>query len=435
MAFATAGSATLAGILAAIVSLLVANRMIQSAEDQHLRGGALAFLQELPLSRSTNDELRKAADDEQRELEPARIRIAVRRDGDFVAGDATLGWVRPGTCATTDRGGITLRTCAEERQGVLVAASGIHLSYGLGTATLACLASALVAVLCALGASRRSARWALEPLTRLRRSLETVTVDDPTRTRISGDETCTEVADVRAAVEALLGRLSEALDAARNYSAEAAHELKTPLTAVRAELDLLAEESLGEREREAVERLRTRVATVSHLVDRLLLLATVSVSPQSMRDAVALEDLVRDLVARLEEGSRDRIAFTTDGAGMARGDEMLLASLVENVIDNALKFSSGIVSVHVREAAKVVLEVRDHGPGVPENARKRAFDAFFRTPEARGANTRGHGVGLALVARIAAAHRGTAVFVDPPDGKGGACFRLTLPRWEEEANS
>lgn len=438
IASATAGSAAAAGLLAAIISLLVANRMMRGAEDQRLTGAALTLLRELPSAGATDEALRTAANDEQKELEPSRIRVAILRSGIHVGGDASLRKTTSGACDSTSASGTNIRTCSAERGELAVITSSVDVSYGIGTTLLACFASALIATSCALLASRRSARWALAPLTRLRQSLDAVATDAPSVAKTAEDEACAEVADLRHALSSLVRRLGDALGAARQFSAEAAHELKTPLTTIRAELDLLAEESLGATEREAVERLRARITTMNTLVERLLLLATVTDTPLRDQDAVAVEDLVRDYLAHLPRDAAARITFTPAGAGMVRGDEALLSAMVENVVDNALKFSKGRVHIRLREGAEVLLEVRDNGPGLSKEARERAFEPFFRTPEARGENTEGHGIGLALVSRIASAHHGAAAFVDPPldpiaglDGSG-ACLTITLPPWKEE---
>jgi signal transduction histidine kinase len=225
--------------------------------------------------------------------------------------------------------------------------------------------------------------------------------------------------------------LAAALDAARNFAADAAHELKTPLTVVRAELDLLAEEPLESASREAVEKVRVRVTSLVRLVERLLSFAAAGDRARLTKEPVAIEDVVRDVIAKLGPGARARIHLQADAPGMVFGDEALLVALVENAADNALKFSGNRpVEIDVRELGdKVLLDVRDQGPGIAQADRARAFEPFFRTPASRGENTPGYGVGLALVARIAAAHEGAAGFVDPVPGGNGAHLRIVLPGW------
>ncbi len=148
---------------------------------------------------------------------------------------------------------------------------------------------------------------------------------------------------------------------------------------------------------------------------------------------MALEDVATRVVAGLEESQRARITTKASAAGMVRGDEELLVWLLENAVENALKFSTENVEIFVTEDSslgEVLVDVQDHGDGLPKALRERVFEPFFRSPEARGANTQGHGIGLALVSRIAAFHGGRVGFEDPADGSG-ACLRLTLPMWKE----
>lgn len=296
------------------------------------------------------------------------------------------------------------------------------------------VASLVAGIVAAIGAAffgARAARWALEPLTRLGSSLERIGGSEPRAVVIAGDDTCREIATLRAALGSLLTRLADALDSARNFSADAAHELKTPLTVIRAELDLLAEEPLDEAPRQSVDRLRARVTALSTLVDRLLALATAGDRSRLTKEAVAMEDVAREVIAKLAPVAQARVRLQADAPGMVLGDETLLSALVENAADNALKFSDDRpVEIDLSErGTEVLVEVRDYGPGLAEEDRKRAFEPFFRTPASRGANTPGHGVGLALVARIAGAHGGAAEFVDMDPGERGARLRIVLPAW------
>ena len=101
--------------------------------------------------------------------------------------------------------------------------------------------------------------------------------------------------------------------------------------------------------------------------------------------------------------------------------------MLRNALDNALKLSGAApVDVELEEGERVVLRIRDRGPGVPPGLRERVFEPFFRLEHD---GEPGHGLGLSLIAHIARAHGGAAAFVDVGDGAGGACLRLELPRW------
>jgi two-component system, OmpR family, sensor kinase len=431
MTAATVVAGSISALVASFASLAAADRLMRDADDRRLRATASDVLRELPITENAQT-FSHAVHEEELELEPAGLRIRVLRAGTLVGGDATLPEIVTGACASKSAQGVEIRTCAASAGDVLVTVGCIRSSYGRFTVPIALLVSVIIAALCAWLLGRRAGRWALEPLARLYGSLGTIAAHSPEKALLlSPDEPCDEVAALSRALSDLMQRLGEALGAARNFSAEAAHELKTPLTTLRAELDLLAEEALAPEARSAVERLRTRIALMSELVDRLLLLATLTDRSTLPQDAVALEDVARAVVAKRAPDERARIKVDAATQGIVRGDESLLHALIDNGIDNALKFSSGEVTVTVAEhAGRVALEILDRGPGVPEALRARAFEPFYRSADARGANVRGNGLGLALVAQIAAAHRATASFEQPK--VSGACLRFTFPRWRSD---
>ena len=142
-----------------------------------------------------------------------------------------------------------------------------------------------------------------------------------------------------------------------------------------------------------------------------------------------MEDVVREVVDRLGETARRRVVIAASDPGMVLGDETLLGALVENAVDNALKFSGEDVFVRVLAEDGIIVDVSDRGPGITTADRLRAFEPFFRTPASRASALPGHGVGLALVAQIATAHEGRAELVDPPAGGPGVCLRVRLPAW------
>lgn len=429
----TAISATLAALAAAAASLFVADRLVTAAEDQRLLGMARIAVTELPAN-PDDPALAEAIREEEGEIAPASMRIVARR-GTFVTGDARLPALPNGECASSPVEASTLRACGLQAGNLNVVVGSIGVAHSASLLIPSLLAATLMAAVVATLLGRRAARWALAPLNRLRESLGTISVDAPDAANIATDDSCDEVAALGSALQLLIGRLSDALGAARRFSAEAAHELRTPLTSIRAELELLAEEPLSDEVLAAVTRLRARAVALGKLVERLLMLAGANDRGNAMTTAVALEDVVRDVIARTEPATQERLRFAAGPQGMVLGDEILLASLVENVIENALKFSGGgSVDVSVEEpAGSVVLLVRDRGPGLTVEERARAFEPFFRTPAARGANTPGHGIGLALVAQIARAHAGTVEFVDVPTGEVGAQLRVSLPAWSAEA--
>ncbi len=430
VAVGTGVSAALVAVFAAAAALLVADRLVRDGEDERLRATASAFAAELPRGEDRQS-LADAVEQEESELAAASIRISVVDASSRVLGDAHLPSPAAGSCESRDLADTTARACAVQAGAYRVVAGATRPRRGALRFIVSCLVAALVAALAAAALGGRSARWALAPLTRLQRSLAQIDADEPRRVVLGSADECRELVSLRSSLHALLARLADALDTARGFSADAAHELRTPLTLIRAELDLLAEEPLDPPTARSIEQLRERVGALVTLTERLLALATAAERVSLSADAVALEDVARDVVARLAPGARARMRLRADAPGMVRGDETLLAAVIENAVDNALKFSGDRpVDLHVRESGdRVLVDISDRGPGIVGAERARAFEAFFRTAAARGQNTPGHGIGLALVARIAAAHRGTAAFVDPEPGASGARLRVELPGW------
>ena len=142
-------------------------------------------------------------------------------------------------------------------------------------------------------------------------------------------------------------------------------------------------------------------------------------------DAVAVEDVVRDCLAALAEPERARVTPRFDGSGMVRGDEAVLRIVVDNLVDNALKFSgAGNVEVVVsEEAGEVRLVVRDEGPGIDPADAERLFLPFARGEHAA---VPGHGLGLSIVAHAVRLHGGDVRFMDRD---AGSELRVTLPVW------
>jgi signal transduction histidine kinase len=142
-------------------------------------------------------------------------------------------------------------------------------------------------------------------------------------------------------------------------------------------------------------------------------------------EAVALSDVLGDVVSELPTPDRARVQLKTLTDGLVRGDVDLLRSLLVNGLQNALRFSSASVTATLESVAAggVVLELRDQGPGIAPELRERVFHPFYRISRSRGV---GHGLGLALSSHIARVHSGEACFVDVAKG---ACLRISLPGW------
>ena len=277
------------------------------------------------------------------------------------------------------------------------------------------LATALSAVVGAV-VSRSVGAWALRSLLTLEQRVSSAAITGPLELGERADTA--EVEALRAALAALVTRLSEALERSRVFASSAAHELRTPLSTMSAELELLsAQAPLAERE--AAARVLRTLKRLSLLVDRLLALAQGELGPQRPFETVALEDVVRETVAARAREEVARISLSVDDEGMIRGDEALLGSIVDNLIDNALKYAAGEVKVQVgASGSSVVLTVSDSGPGISADQLPALLGPFVRGDT----SVRGHGLGLSIVSRAVELHQGTLSFE-------GATVRVAFPGW------
>ena len=225
--------------------------------------------------------------------------------------------------------------------------------------------------------------------------------------------------------------VAKALDAQRAFVADAAHELRNPLTAIRGNIAFVESDTLSAEESAALTDARTDLGHLSALVERLLLL--------SRADAETPTDARADLSAIAikvagEVRRRPEVALDLDVPGRVdvAAPAELVAAMVRDLVSNAAAYTErGSVRVAVREDEGVaVLEVRDTGVGIAPAELPRVFDRFFRGGAARRLAS-GSGLGLAIAKRIAEAHGGS-VDIAPASG-GGTVARLFLPRTRSKA--
>jgi two-component system sensor histidine kinase QseC len=238
-----------------------------------------------------------------------------------------------------------------------------------------------------------------------------------------------ELQPVVSELNGLLSRLEASVARERRFTADAAHELRTPLAVLRIHAEnALATQDERER-REALAMLVRGVDRASRLVEQLLTLARVEPEAAAHRfEKVRLNALVREeLAALLPVAARRRqeIDFIDEGGADVLGNRALLGILVRNLVDNALRYSpdGSLVRVFLRAHDVAELRVEDEGPGIPPELSPRVFERFFRADTSRGD---GAGLGLSIVARIAGLHGGR-VQAGPAASSAGAGFRVLLP--------
>jgi two-component system, OmpR family, sensor kinase len=419
-------SAALGGLAAAALAVFAVDRALTEQADVRLRGATDTLAGELDEDdkRFSTAAIRTTLDDENEEIVTSGIRLAVYAGERLVAGDRAIPRPADATCDTRGHLPGRVHACARPyHQLTLVAAQpsdGLRL---LGLYALSCLIAVALGAVVGGASSTALTRWAVKPLEELTGALERLQPD--AAPELGPPSPSDDVESIRRALLELLERVNELIGQARRFAGDAAHELRTPLATLRAEIELLAEGETGAA-RAALDRVSARTEKLSALVDRLLVLALPAQNLATGFENVALSDVVTDAVDALAPESRARVRTELEVEGMIRGDERLLASLVTNALENGLKFSTDTVVVRVRESEpnELRLEVSDQGPGVAPELRDRVFEPFFR---AAPSGKRGHGLGLALIGHIARVHGGVAAFADAP---AGARLVVTLPAWD-----
>jgi two-component system OmpR family sensor kinase len=280
-------------------------------------------------------------------------------------------------------------------------------------------------------------RLGLRPLDRMAATADAIAGGDLGR-RVEPATERTEVGRLGLALNAMLGRLERAFaarqaseDRLRRFLADASHELRTPLASIRgyAELFRIGAARTPEETEKAMARIEHESARMGVLVEDLLTLARLDELRDPVRSEVDVAELARDAVDDARAIAPERaIDVSAEGRTVVLADPHQLRQVLANLLRNALVHTPAGTPVEVRVAGRgddVELEVRDHGPGLPDTDPERLFDRFWRAEGGRERGRAGAGLGLAIVAGIVGAHHGSVTAGDAPGG--GARFSVRLP--------
>lgn len=274
---------------------------------------------------------------------------------------------------------------------------------------------------------------ALKPLRKLSQQAEKIDQDSISDIRLNED-TVKEFRQLSVSVNLMLDRLSESFATQRQFSGNAAHELRTPLAIMQTKLELFAAEhkNMEDDTAELVRSQEEQLDRLSRLVHTLLEISNLSSAPRS--DRIELAPLVEEIITDLTPlASQNDITMEQDCDNVViTGSDALIYRLVFNLIENAVKYNrrGGSVSVSVhKENSDVVVRVSDTGCGIPEEYRESIFQPFFRVDKSRSRQMGGVGLGLALVHEIAVLHGGSVRA--EPGNKVGTVFIVTLPAGDD----
>jgi signal transduction histidine kinase len=304
---------------------------------------------------------------------------------------------------------------------VLTGARNILLIVTIAAFILVVLASIAIATL------------VLDPVKRLTAAMEEIGSEQLGR-RIGWSGRKDELGRLAAAFDRMLDRLQAAFARERQFISDASHELKTPLTVINANAQMLQRwADRDDRIRaESLSAIIDESAGLAGMVNGMLLLAKADSGEQIPKEPLDLNAVVRDTVefARAKaEGKGLTLGFepSPDGA-IVYGSESLLRQLFGNIIDNAIKFTDhgGVVVRLAADDGEVIGQVIDSGSGIDDEAIDRVFDRFYRTDKSRTRAVEGTGLGLAIVRSIARVHAGNVQAARRPEG--GSIFTVRLPR-------
>src|SRR3954451_3525858 len=241
----------------------------------------------------------------------------------------------------------------------------------------------------------------LRPMVRLAGDLDLRSADDVTPLPLA--DTPSELHPFIASINGLLERMKLMMDQQRRFIADAAHELRTPITAVSLQAEILDPADLPEQARERLGALKQGMRRTKHLLEQLLALARHEAGPSGEATVVPLDQTVKDLVADLVPDAARKgidLGFQLIEPLATKGEPVMVATMIRNLLDNAVRFTpqGGRVDIGVyREGNEAVVQIEDTGPGIPSGDIDRIFEPFFRG--SRPAED-GTGLGLSIVKRI-----------------------------------
>ena len=253
---------------------------------------------------------------------------------------------------------------------------------------------------------------------------------------LSSEGLSREVAPFVEEVNSHYERVRHTLESQRQFLADAAHELRSPIAALNLQMEVLSRTLDNEQQEKAAQSLKTGINRAARVIEQMLTLENQQalLAGQRTRSAVDLSRVVdRTLQDVQDQASAKCIAVHANVSTgyMVSGDFEMLAIMVRNVLDNAIRYTpegGTITATLERRPAEVTLSVQDNGPGIPPEYMDRVFDRFFRVPGSVG---NGSGLGLAIVSEIAGFHH-ASVTMDPVSHEGGLNLQITFPALDTE---
>ena len=270
---------------------------------------------------------------------------------------------------------------------------------------------------------------ALKPLRDFSKSVEKVQAQNLTDCMIEGG-TVPELDRLSVSYNKMLLRLSEAFEVQRQFTGNAAHELRTPLALMQAQLDIYnstEHPASDEQTKETIKMMTEQNERLSKLVRTLLDMS--ELQTVARKDEIELNSLIEEVLADLEPLAQEKEVKLVEESEelVMTGSDILIYRMIYNLVENAIKYNHVGGQVLVKAAQKdtdIVIEIEDTGNGISEEFRERVFEPFFRVDKSRSRALGGVGLGLAMVREIVRVHDGKISIKE--NEHGGTTFEVVL---------
>jgi two-component system sensor histidine kinase TctE len=278
----------------------------------------------------------------------------------------------------------------------------------------------------AIGGMIFAVRHALAPIGRLEMAIKNRDPLDLTTIDVTAPR---ELQPFVSEINHFIERLRNRIELMQRFIADAAHQLRTPLTALNGQIDLLSHDQVSDEGRKHLDRIRARVTQLSRLANQLLSHAMVAHRERAVGSSIVdMTELTRRALSEAVPDTLERDILVTFQSSSSRleimGDPVNLAEAIKNLIDNAVRHGAPTqIAVHLyREAHYAVIDVADDGPGIPRERWSLVAARFG----AASFDAKGSGLGLSIAAAVAAAHRGGLSFKNDAEGRFVAELRFSI---------
>ena len=307
---------------------------------------------------------------------------------------------------------------------VTIIISGAQQSFGITNWYITAAVTLLDGVLAYFVSGR-----ALKPLCSFAAQIENVQPNNLADMEISED-VLPEFKQFSKSFNSMIKRLDEGFSAQRQFTGNAAHELRTPLALTQAQIELFAAEHPDAQPEttEFLKLLLEQTERMSQMTKTLLEMCELHSVP--CNDRIELAPMIEEIITDLEPiADKKGIALNYDGNGMMIGSDTLIYRLIFNLTENAIQYNRTNAQVHISvcdNGDDILIRVRDNGHGIPEKYRESIFQPFFRIDKSRSRAHGGVGLGLSLVWEIVLLHKGAVKVEESSDD--GTVILVTLPK-------